>query len=278
MNAPATEPPAATVTQLRARPAAAVYPATEAELRVQLAACYRLVAHFGMDDLIYNHISARLPGPGHHFLINPYGVAFSEVTASCLVKIDLDGNQIEPGEYEVNRAGFVIHSAIHAARPDAMCVLHTHSDAGTAISALPEGLLPISQFAMRYQGHTGFHDYEGVALDTAERERLVRDIGQHHTLVLRNHGILTTGRTIPEAFILMYYFERAARVQLLAQGAVRQAAASPENRALVLPRPAITELTSRQFNEYAGDILPAGTREWPAFMRLLDRLCPDFRN
>jgi ribulose-5-phosphate 4-epimerase/fuculose-1-phosphate aldolase len=268
----------ANVKQLRARPSSAIYPATEAELRVQLAACYRLVAHFGMDDLIYNHISARLPGPEHHFLINPYGVLFSEVTASCLVKIDLDGNQIEPGEYEVNRAGFVIHSAIHAARADAMCVLHTHPEAGTAISALPEGLLPLSQFAMRYQGHMGFHDYEGVALDTGERERLVRDIGPHQTLVMRNHGILTTGRTVPEAFILMYYFERAAQVQLRAQAALRQVDAPAQSRALVLPKPAVTELAARQFTEYAGDILPAGTREWPAFIRLLDRICPDYRS
>jgi len=247
------------------------YPGTEAELRVQLAACYRLVAHFGMDDLIYNHISARVPGPEHHFLINPYGLLFSEVTASCLVKIDLDGNKVEPSDYEVNRAGFVIHSAVHAGRPDALCVLHTHSDAGTAIAALPNGLAPVSQFAMRYQGHTGFHDYEGVALGTDERERLVRDLGPHHTLVLRNHGVLTVGRTIPEAFILMYYFEKAARVQLLAQGGL----AAGER--LVLPAPEVSALASRQFNDFHGDILPPGTREWPAFMRLLDRTQPDYR-
>jgi ribulose-5-phosphate 4-epimerase/fuculose-1-phosphate aldolase len=244
---------------------------TEAELRVQLAACYRLVAHFGMDDLIYNHISARVPGPEHHFLINPYGLLFSEVTASCLVKIDLDGNKVEPSDFEVNRAGFVIHSAVHAGRPDALCVLHTHSDAGTAIAALPNGLAPVSQFAMRYQGHTGFHDYEGVALGTDERERLVRDLGTHHTLVLRNHGVLTVGRTIPEAFILMYYFEKAARVQLLAQSGLAQ------GERLVLPAPEVSELASRQFNDFHGDILPPGTREWPAFMRLLERSQPDYR-
>jgi ribulose-5-phosphate 4-epimerase/fuculose-1-phosphate aldolase len=246
------------------------YPSTEAELRVQLAACYRLVAHFGMDDLIYNHISARVPGREHHFLINPYGMLFSEVTASCLVKIDLEGNKVEPSDYDVNRAGFVIHSAVHAGRPDGLCVLHTHSEAGTAVAALPNGLLPLSQFAMRYQGHTGFHDYEGVALSTDERERLVRDLGAHHTLVLRNHGVLTVGRTIPEAFILMYYFEKAARVQMLAQNGLAQ------NEQLVLPAPDVIELTSRQFNEFHGDILPPGTREWPAFMRLLDRTQPDY--
>ena len=245
------------------------YPHTEAELRVQLAACYRLVAHFGMDDLIYNHISARVPGPDHHFLINPYGLLFSEVTASCLVKIDLDGNKVEPSDFEVNRAGFIIHSAVHAGRPDALCVLHTHSDAGTAIAALPNGLAPVSQFAMRYQGHTGFHDYEGVALGTDERERLVRDLGTHHTLVLRNHGVLTVGRTIPEAFILMHYFEKAARVQLLARSGVGA------GERMVLPAPDVTELAARQFNDFHGDILPPGTREWPAFMRLLDRLGSD---
>jgi len=249
----------------------AAYPTSEAELRIQLAACYRLVAHFGMDDLIYNHISARVPGPEHHFLINPYGLLFSEVTASCLLKIDLEGNKVEPSDYEVNRAGFIIHSAIHAGRPDALCVLHTHSDAGTAISALPNGLAPVSQFAMRYQGHTGFHDYEGVALEAGERERLVRDIGPHNTLVLRNHGVLTVGRTIPEAFILMYYFEKAARVQLLAQSGL----AAGEK--MVLPAPEVSELAARQFHEMAGDILPPGTREWPAFLRLLDRTQPDYR-
>jgi len=244
----------------------------EAELRVQLAACYRLVAHFGLDDLIYNHISVRVPGSGHHFLINPYGLLFSEVNASCFVKIDLDGNAVEPTDYEVNRAGFVIHSAIHAGRPDAMCVLHTHSEAATAISALEEGLLPLSQFAMRFQGAMGWHAYEGVAMETGERERLVANIGSHDVLVLRNHGVLTVGRTIPEAFILMYYFEKAARVQLLAQ------AATASGARLHLPPAAVSEHAARQFNQRQGDILAAGEREWPAFLRLLDRIDPTFRS
>lgn len=243
----------------------------EATLRVQLAACYRLVAHFGMDDLIYNHISVRMPGPDHHFLINPYGILFSEVTASCFVKIDLDGNKVEQSDAGVNRAGFVIHSAIHAGREDAICVLHTHSEAATAISALEEGLLPLSQFAMRYQGHMGLHDYEGVAIDTDERQRLIDDIGPHNVLVLRNHGILTVGRTIPEAFILMYYFEKAARVQLMAQ------AAAAGGARIALPHPEVTETASRQFNHQHGDILSPGTREWPAFIRLLDRIDPSYR-
>lgn len=244
---------------------------TEAELRVQLAACYRLLAHFGLDDLIYNHVSVRVPGDAHHFLINPYGLLFSEITASSLVKIDMQGNKVEPSDFAVNAAGFIIHSAIHAGRTDAMCVMHTHSNAGTAVSALPQGLEPVSQFAMRFQGHMGFHDYEGVALEPGERERLVRDLGEHHVLVLRNHGIVTVGRTVPEAFILMYYFEKAACVQLLARGGLKA------GQELIVPSPAVVDKAARQFNEMAGDILPAGTREWPAFMRLLDRLQSDHR-
>ncbi len=245
--------------------------AGEVALRIQLAACYRLVAHFGLDDLIYNHISARVPGNDGQFLINPYGLLFSEVTASCFVKIDLDGNPVEPTAYEVNRAGFVIHSAIHGGRPDAACVLHTHSEAATAISALEDGLLPLSQFAMRFQGATGMHDYEGVAMETGERERLLANIGDHNVLLLRNHGVLTVGRTIPEAFILMYYFEKAARVQLLAQGTVASGAR------LHFPPPAVSEHAARQFNERQGDILAPGEREWPAFIRLLDRIDPSYR-
>jgi ribulose-5-phosphate 4-epimerase/fuculose-1-phosphate aldolase len=243
----------------------------EGTLRVQLAACFRLVAHFGMDDLIYNHISVRVPGAHDQFLINPYGMLFSEIHASCFVKIDLDGNPIEPTDQVVNRAGFVIHSAIHAGRPDAVCVLHTHSEAATAIASLEAGLLPVSQFAMRFQGAMGYHEYEGVAIETGERERLVANIGMHDVLVLRNHGVLTVGRTIPEAFILMYYFDKAARVQLLAQGAVANGAR------LHLPTAPVVEHAARQFNERQGDLLAPGEREWPAFIRLLDRLDPSYR-
>lgn len=246
--------------------------AAEKALRIELAACYRLVSHYGLDDLIYNHISVRVPNEPGHFLINPYGLFFSEVNASCFVKIDHDGNKVEPSDHPVNQAGFVIHSAVHAARADANCVLHTHSEAATAVSALENGLEPFSQFAMRYQGHTGYHDYEGVALELGERERLVRDLGAHHTLVLRNHGVLTVGRTVPEAFVLMHHFERAARIQLLAQ------AAAGGGAKVKLPSPDITALASRQFNEQSGDILPAGTREWPAFIRMLDKIDPSYRD
>jgi ribulose-5-phosphate 4-epimerase/fuculose-1-phosphate aldolase len=245
--------------------------ADERALRVDLAACYRLVAHFGLDDLIYNHISVRLPGPERHFLINPYELLFSEITASCFVKIDSEGRKVDPSDHEVNQAGFVIHSAIHSAREDAACVLHTHSEAATAVSALAEGLLPISQFAMRFQGHMGVHEYEGVALDERERSRLVRDIGAHNVLLLRNHGVLTVGRSVAEAFILMYYFEKAARVQIAALGAAAGGAR------LVTPKPRISAKASRQFNDHRGDIQAAGAREWPALLRLLDRIDPTYR-
>jgi ribulose-5-phosphate 4-epimerase/fuculose-1-phosphate aldolase len=244
----------------------------ETALRIDLAACFRLVAHFGMDDLIYNHISVRVPGSDDQFLINPYGLLFSEIRASSFVKITLDGDPVEPTTHAVNRAGFVIHSAIHAGRADAHCVLHTHSEAATAVSALAEGLLPLSQFAMRFQGHVGVHAYEGVALDLDERRRLVANLGPHNTLLLRNHGVLTLGRTVPEAFILMYYFEKAARVQLLVQGA------AAAGGGMVLPDPGVTVKAARQFNRQEGDILAPGAREWPAFLRLLDRLDDSYRS
>ena len=187
---------------------------TEREARVRLAACYRLIAHFGMDDLIYTHISARVPESPGHFLINPYGMMFHEITASSLVKIDYEGNVVEPAQNPVNYAGFVIHSAIHAARPDVNCVLHTHTRAGVAVSCLKEGLMSLNQFSAPYYNRVGYHDYEGVATNLDERQRLVRDLGDKRVLVLRNHGLLTAGRSVPEAFQLMYYVEQSCRVQM----------------------------------------------------------------
>lgn len=247
-------------------------PRDEAEARLQLAAAYRLVAHFGMDDLIYNHISMRVPGEDEHFLINPYGMFFREITASSLVKIDVDGNRVA-GEGEVNRAGFVIHAAVHKARVDAHCVLHTHSDAATAVSALPEGLLPVSQFSMHFYDRIGFHDYEGVVLDLGEQGRLAANLGEKRALLLRNHGLLTVGRTVPEAFMLAYYFERAARIQLAASAATPGGAAG-----LHLPPPEVCEHTARQFTELKGDIRWPGSREWPGFVRLLDATAPGWRD
>ena len=178
----------------------------EWKVRVDLAACYRLIAHFGWDDLILTHNSARVPGEPNHFLINPMGLMFNEITASNLLKMDLEGNLVESSEYEANRAGYVIHSAIYMGRPDVECVIHTHTEADIAVGALEEGLLPLSQWAMRFYNRLGYHDYEGVSLDLGERERLQQSIGNHPVLVLRNHGLLATGRNVAEAFSLTLPF------------------------------------------------------------------------
>jgi len=246
--------------------------AAEREARISLAACYRLVARMGLDDLIYNHISLRVPGAEGQFLINPYGLLFEEITASDLVKIDTNGRKIDESPHEVNVAAFVIHAAIHGTGHDAACVLHTHSDASLAVSGQEEGLLPLSQFAMRFYRRQSFHDYEGVAIDTAEQARLVRDLGANKVMLMRNHGILTTGRTVGEAFMLLYYFERAARIQLDMQ------AAAASGARLVIPPPEVCEHAARQFWEQKGDILIPGEREWPALLRGLDRSDPSYRN
>lgn len=240
----------------------------EWEARVALAACYRLIAQLGLDDMIYNHISMRVPGRPGEFLLNPYGLLFEEITASSLVRIDVHGRKLEDTPYEVNAAGFVIHGAIHESRHDAVCVVHTHSDASVAVSAQPEGLLPLSQFAMRFYRRQAFHDYEGVAIDLDEQSRLVRDFGTHPVMLMRNHGVLTVGRTAAEAFMLLYYFERAARIQLQMQ------AAAPSAGPIVAPPHAVCERAARQFWEQHGDILIAGEREWPALMRRLVRNTP----
>src|SRR5579884_3771662 len=188
-------------------------------VRVDLAACYRLIAHFGWDDLILTHNSARVPGTTNQILINPMGLMFDEITASNLLKVDLEGNLIEPSQYEPIYAGIVIHGAIYHARPDVECVIHTHTEADIAVGALEEGLLPLSQWAMRFYNRLGYHDYEGVSLDMDERERLQQSIGQHPVLVLRNHGLLATGRNVAEAFSMTYHFERSAEAQLKIQAA-----------------------------------------------------------
>ena len=184
----------------------------EWEARVKLAACYRLIAHFRMTDLVYTHISARIPGT-EHFLLNPYGFLFEEVTASNLVRIDIDGRTVEDTPYRVNPAGFTIHSAIHRARPDVNCVLHTHTRAGIAVSCMREGLLPLSQIALQFYGRLAYHDYEGIALDLDERERLERDLGQRKAMILRNHGLLTAGERAG-SLQLMFYLERACEIQI----------------------------------------------------------------
>ena len=241
----------------------------EWELRVQLAAAYRIFDHLGWCELIYGHISMRLPGPQHHFLINPYGLRYDEVTASSLVKIDLDGNLVEPADYPVNPAGFVIHSAIHEHREDAHCVMHTHTRAGMAVAALECGLLPISMNAMSFHGHIAYHDYEGSTLLLEEREKLARDLGAADAFILRNHGLLTVGRTIAAAFLYLYRLERACQVQL-------DATACGEE--LVLPPAAAIERSAKQMREFArcaaSDI---GQLEFDALVRLMDQKDPSFR-
>jgi ribulose-5-phosphate 4-epimerase/fuculose-1-phosphate aldolase len=243
-------------------------PISEAEwkVRVDLAACYRLAAREGWDDLIYTHISARVPGPEHHFLINPFGMSFDEITASSLVKIDLEGSIVGDSAYGVNKAGFVIHSAVHEARPQVGCVMHTHTENGMAVSMLKGGFRPVSQHAMMFHDRLGYHDYEGLALEADEKARLVRDLGNHGSMILRNHGFLTTGGTVGEAFVRMFYLEKAAGAQL-------KAMASGDE--LVVPPPEVCEKTARQFD---GDKVPCGTREWPAMLRRLDRADPSYRN
>jgi ribulose-5-phosphate 4-epimerase/fuculose-1-phosphate aldolase len=243
----------------------------EREARVALAACYRLVAKLGLDDLIYNHISMRLPGHEDQFLLNPYGLLFEEITASSLLRIDTEGRKLDNVPHEVNVAAFVIHAAVHKSRSDAVCVLHTHSDASVAVSGQRDGLLPLSQFAMRFYRRQAFHDYEGVAIDLDEQQRLVRDLGSHSVMLMRNHGILTVGRTPGEAFMLLYYFERAARIQLAMQ------AAAAAGATLTVPPHDVCEKAARQFWNLEGDILVAGEREWPAFLRQLDRSDPSYR-
>lgn len=242
---------------------------TEAELRRELAAVYRLLAHFRMTDLIFTHVSVRIPGPEHHFLINPYGLMFDEITASSLVKIGLDGNLVEPSEYQVNPAGFVIHGAIHAAREDAHCVLHTHTRAGCAVAAQEHGLLPVNQMSLEFHNRVGYHDYEGIALNLDERERLVADLGTHPALILRNHGLLTVGTSAAEAFMRMFYLEKSCDIQVaaLSSGSLR------------LPDPEVAERTARQFaGDTADDYADDGAYDlaWAALIRMLDRIAPDY--
>src|ERR1043165_4387958 len=195
--------------------------AEEWQVRVDLAAAYRLVADYGWDDLVFTHISARVPGPEHHFLINSYGMMFEEIAASSLVKVDLDGTIVMDSEYSINPAGFTIHSAVHAAREDARCVMHLHTEYGIAVSAQEKGLLPVSQQSLFVLASLGYHDYEGLALNDEEKPRLVADLGRKTFLILRNHGLLTVGPTVADAFLSMFLLERACRIQILAQSGGR---------------------------------------------------------
>jgi ribulose-5-phosphate 4-epimerase/fuculose-1-phosphate aldolase len=239
----------------------------EWEQRVNLAACYRLVSLFRWDDLIFTHISARVPGPEHHFLINPYGMLFDEITASSLVKVDLQGRKVMDSAYDINPAGFTIHSAIHAAREDAQCILHLHSLNGVAVSARKEGVLPISQQSIFVLASLGYHDYEGVALNEDEKPRLVRDLGDRNFFMLRNHGLLTVADNIPDAFLFMYVFESACTIQVRAE--------TPGGE-LVRVDPRIiagAQAQAKQVTRNAG-----GALAWPGLLRKLDRIDGSFRS
>jgi ribulose-5-phosphate 4-epimerase/fuculose-1-phosphate aldolase len=235
--------------------------ADEWQLRCDLAACYRLVAMYGWSDLIFTHISARVPGPEHHFLINPYGMMFDEITASSLIKVDQDGNKLSESMLPVNRAGFVIHSAIHAVRDDAQCVIHTHTRAGVGVSAQRDGVLPISQQSMFVLASLAYHDYEGVALHDAEKPRLQDDLGMANFLMLRNHGLLTVGPSIADAFLSMYTFENACQIQLAAQ------AGGGELRMIA---PEILGSTAESLRTQTSGM--GGAFAWPALIRKLNRV------
>ena len=238
----------------------------EWRVRVDLAAAYRLVAHYGWDDLIFTHLSARVPGPEHHFLINPYGMMFEEITASSLVKINLEGQTVMSSPYLINPAGFTIHSAVHAAREDALCVIHLHTRHGIAVSAQKNGLLPISQQSLFALASLAYHEYEGLALNEDEKSRLVADLGNKTSMILRNHGLLTVGKTPAEAFLAMYILESACRIQILAQsgGGAVLAVADP-----------IIETVAAQLN--AVTVGQGAQLAWPGLLRKLERIDPSYR-
>lgn len=240
--------------------------AEEWQRRVDLAACYRLTALHGWSDLVFTHISAKLPGPDEQFLINPYGLLFEEITASSLVKVDLHGNKLDDSPYPVNPAGFTIHSAIHAARPDVHCVLHVHTVNGIGVSAQKEGVLPLSQQSIFVLASLGYHDYEGVALRDEEKPRLVRDLGDRTFLMLRNHGLLTVGANIPDAFLAMYLFETTCAIQLRAQSGGGE---------LVQVNPQIVATAEQQAAQVTKNL--GGQLAWPALLRKLDRVDASYR-
>lgn len=239
--------------------------AEEWQVRLDLAACYRLIHMFGMDDLIYTHISAAVPGPEEHFLINPFGLLYEEVTASNLVKVDIEGNIISDSDYGINPAGYVIHSCIHRENHEIGCVLHTHTVAGVGVSAQKDGLLPVSQTAMLFTDNVAYHDYEGIALREEEQARMLADMGDKKVMILRNHGLLTAGESISETFSLLAYLEKSCQLQIDAISGGRE---------LQLPDPEVCEHTAQQFDKFS----PIGNRDWPGLLRKLDRIDPSFRD
>src|SRR3954469_21808452 len=239
--------------------------AEEWAIRVDLAAAYRMVAYYGWDDLIFTHLSARIPGPEHHFLLNPYNLMFEEVTASSLIKVDVHGNAVDPTPFITNPAGFTIHSAIHMAREDAQAVMHLHTSAGQAVSAHSEGLLALTQTAMLVRGDLAFHDYEGIAVDLSERERLVADLGTKNLMLLRNHGTLAIGKNVAECFVRLYFLERACQAQIMALSAGDQVNNPPQGA---------PEVTAQQ--GAVGLPLAANLLGRPALKRKAYRLDPSF--
>ena len=252
--------------QMKPRPVREQVSAEEWAIRIDLAAMYRLVAHYGWDDMVFTHISARVPGPEHHFLINPYGMLFDEITASSLVKIDTEGKKVMDSPHPVNAAGFTIHSALHMSREDAGSVIHLHTDDGVAVASQEDGLLPLSQHGMMVMDDLAYHDYEGIALDLDERERLIADMGTKNFLILRNHGTLAVGKTCADAFLRMYYLERACTMQVRAlAGGVKV------NRANQGVEKKTAEQGKMAFDGFVGGI------SWPALLRMLDRRDPSYR-
>lgn len=237
----------------------------EWQARVDLAAAYRLVHFYGWSDLLGTHLSARVPDAKDQFLINPYGLLFDEITASSLIKVDEEGGILSDSEYDINPAGFVIHSAVHMALPEVACVMHTHTQAGTGVATQKDGLLPLTQHALAVIAVTGYHDYEGIATDLGERERLARDLGSNKVLILRNHGLMTVGNTVAEAFVWMYRAERACKMQLAFQNSGAEAMEIPEQVQRV------TIERNRLANSKGGH-RPIGEKEWPALLRQLDRV------
>lgn len=242
--------------------------AAEHAIRIDLAAAYRLVAMQGWDDMIFTHISARIPGPEHHFLINPYGMLFEEITASSLVKVGMDGKPIGESRFAVNPAGFTIHSAVHEVREDAACVMHLHTVDGTAVATSREGLSPLNQTAQLVIGDLVYHEYEGVALDHAERPRLQQDLGNHNMMLLRNHGTLTLGRSVADAFMRMYFLERACSMQVR----TRMLGSDDHPTAQPVIEKNIALSQSGGLTYLANELL------WPALLRKLDRVDPSFRD
>lgn len=239
---------------------------TEWNLRVDLAAAYRLVAHYGWDDLIFTHISVRIPGPEHHFLINPYGFLFEEITASSLVKVDLQGKKVMDSPYEINPAGFTIHSAIHEGRESAQCVMHTHTTNGVAVSAQSGGLKPLSQQSLFCLSSMSYHDYEGVALRDDEKPRLVSDLGNANFMILRNHGLLTCAPTIADTFLAMYTLETACDIQIKAQTA---------NSVISVPESVMQNMMEQAVESTHG---MGGALAWPGLLRKLDRMDPTYKS